>query len=200
MAAPVWVLSVDLQAKTATFQSGMAEAAKSAKGAFSDIKSGSGEVASHVGTNMFASRHAIMAVSEAFGGAMPRAITALLVHIGPLGAVLLIEHLQKLQAEGFQLTQDQAKFATTVLTTFNALDQKLIQAEIRSDELRNDHLGALRLQLELINKQSMDELVHSFSEVAKGADVVFAELKSGWYQFGIGSAGAQHALTDFESK
>ncbi len=49
MAAPVWVLSVDLQAKTATFQSGMAEAAKSAQGAFGDIKSGSGDMGREVG-------------------------------------------------------------------------------------------------------------------------------------------------------
>ena len=66
MAQPVWVLSVDLQTRTATFQSGMADAAKSARGAFSDIKSGSSEMSGHVGGNMFATRHAVMAVSEAY--------------------------------------------------------------------------------------------------------------------------------------
>jgi hypothetical protein len=215
MAQPVWVLSVDLQTKTATFQSGMADAAKSARGAFTEIKTGASEMGGHVSTNMFASRHAIMAVSEAFGDTMPRAITALLVHIGPLGAaleaafpfaaialgaVLIIEHLAKLREEGEKLTEDQMKFGTAVQNAFNQLDQKLIQAQIKSDELRNDHLGALRLQLELIDKQSLEELVHSFGEVAKAADVVFTELKTSWYQFGIGSAGAKHALEDFQTK
>ncbi len=88
MAAPVWVLSVDLQAKTATFQSGMAEAAKSARGSFTDIKTGSSEMGGHVNTNMFAARHSVMALSEAFGGQLPRAITAFIAHIGPLGALL----------------------------------------------------------------------------------------------------------------
>ena len=114
MANPVWVLSVDLQTKTATFQSGMADAARSARGAFTDIKGGATEMGEHVSTNMFASRHAIMAVSEAFGDTMPRAITALLVHIGPLGAaleaafpyaaialaaVLIIEHFAKMRED-----------------------------------------------------------------------------------------------------
>jgi hypothetical protein len=215
MAQPVWVLSVDLQTKTATFQSGMADAAKSARGAFTEIKSGATEMGGHVSTNMFASRHAIMAVSEAFGDTMPRAITALIVHIGPLGAaleaafpfaaialgaVLVLEHLAKLHAEGVKLTEDQMKFGTAVQTAFNSLDQKLTSAQIKSDELRNDHLGALHLQLKLIDEQSMDELVHSFAEVAKGADVVFAELKTGWYQMGIGSAGAKQALDEFQTK
>ncbi len=215
VAQPVWVLSVDLQTKTATFQSGMAEAAKSARGAFTDIKSGASEMGGHVSTNMFASRHAIMAVSEAFGDTMPRAITALLVHIGPLGAaleaafpfaaiglaaVLLIEHFEKLKEAGIKLTEDQLRFSTAAQTAFNALDQKLIQAGIRADELRNDHLGALGKQLELIDKQSMDELVHSFGIVAKAADVVFGDLQSHWYKQGIGAAGAKHALEDFQAK
>jgi hypothetical protein len=193
----------------------MAEAAKSARGSFNEIKSGAGEMGGHVSSNMFASRHAIMAVTESLGVQMPRAITALLVHIGPLGAaleaafpfaaialgaVLLIEHLAKLKEEGIKLTEDQMKFGTAVQLAFNSLDQKLISAGIRADELRNDHLGALHLQLQLIDKQSMAELVHSFAEVAAGADAVFADLKTSWYQFGIGSAGASHALTAFQNQ
>ncbi len=215
MAAPVWVLSVDLKTNTATFQSGMSEAAKSARGSFSDIKSGAGEMGTHVNTNMFAARHSVMALSEAFGGQLPRAITAFIAHIGPLGAVLeaafpfaaiglgavlLIEHLQKLKEEGIKLTEDQVKFGTAVQMAFNSLDQKLLTAGIRADELRNDHLGALHLQLQLIDRQSMAELVHSFGEVAKAADTVFADLKTSWYQFGVGSGGAKHALDQFQNK
>ena len=193
----------------------MADAAKSARGAFTEVKSGSSEMNNHVSGNMFASRHAIMAVTESLGVQMPRAITALLVHIGPLGAaleaafpfaaialgaVLLLEYFSKLHEEGIKLTEDQLKFATATQLAFNSLDQKLIQAGIRTDELRNDHLGALHLQLELIDRQSMAELVHSFGEVAKAADTVFTDLKTNWYQFGIGSSGAKHALDEFQNK
>jgi len=182
LAQPVWVLSVDLQTKTATFQSGMADAAKSARGAFNDIKSGSADMGRNVGTNMFEARHGVMLLGEEFGVHLPRALTAFITSIGPLGmameaafpflaiavgATLLIEHLAALKTAGHELTEDQIRFGTAAQNAFNALDQKMLQAEIRSDELHNDHLGALHHQLQLINMQSMDELVHAFTELAK---------------------------------
>ncbi len=193
----------------------MADAAKSARTAFSDIKSGSSEMSGHVGGNMFATRHAVMAVSEAFGVQMPRAITALIAHVGPLGAaleaafpfaaiglgiVLLIEHMEALKAAGIKLTEDQVNFGTAAQNAFNMLDQKILQAEIRADELRNNHLGALHKQLELIDRQSMDELVQTFGAIAKAADVVFADIKSHWYTFGQGSEGAKRSLADFQTQ
>ena len=60
MAQPVWVLSVDLQTKTATFQSGMADAAKAARGSFNDIKQGAGDMARNTSTNMTPCRASIM--------------------------------------------------------------------------------------------------------------------------------------------
>src|SRR5271170_4665472 len=119
MAQPVWVLSVDLQTKTATFQSGMAEAARTARGSFTEIKTGSAAMGREISTNMFESRHAIMATAEAFGVTVPRALTAFATSIGPvaglleaafpfaaiaLGAVLFIEHLQKMREEAEKLT------------------------------------------------------------------------------------------------
>ena len=168
-----------------------------------------------MGTNMFAARHALMSVSEMFGGTLPRAITAFIADIGPvgatleaafpfaalaLGAFLLLEHLTKLREAGLQLTQDQIKFGTAVQTAFNQLEQKLLQAQQRADEFRNDHLGALHKQLQLIDMQSMAELVHSFEEVAKAADGVMTGLKASWYEWGEGSAGAKHALTVFKDQ
>jgi hypothetical protein len=52
MAQPVWVLSVDLQTKTATFSTGMADAARSARGAFTDIKQGGDEMGRAVSGSM----------------------------------------------------------------------------------------------------------------------------------------------------
>src|SRR5437879_1461296 len=110
MAQPVWVLSVDLQTKTATFQSGMADAAKSARGAFNDIKRGAGEAGRDTGYSMMEARHGVMLLGEEFGVRLPRALTTFIASIGPVGAAmeaafpflaiivgatLLIEHLRK---------------------------------------------------------------------------------------------------------
>jgi hypothetical protein len=215
MAQPVWVLSVDLQTKTATFQTGLADAAKSARGAFTDIKGGASEMGGAVSYSTMEARHSVMLLGEEFGVHLPRALTSFIAGLGPIGpaleaafpflaiavgATLLIEHLVKMREEGEKLTDDQVKFGTAVNTAFNALDQKLIQSQIHADELKNDHLGALKSQLELIDKQSLADLVHSFEEVAKAADTVMKDLAGHWYTFGIGSDGASHALAHFQTQ
>jgi DNA repair exonuclease SbcCD ATPase subunit len=215
MAQPVWVLSVDLQTKTATFQTGMADAARAARGSFSDIKDGARSMGSETGYSMMEARHGVMMLGEEFGIHLPRGLTSFIASLGPVGsameaafpflaiaagATLLLEHLSKLKEAGDKLTENQVKFGTAVQNAFNILDSKLLEAGIRADELNGNHLSALKKQLELIDRQSMDELVRSFDLVAKAADVVFAELKTSWYQFDAGSAHAQHTLVDFKAQ
>jgi hypothetical protein len=193
----------------------MADAAKSARGAFTEIKSGAGKMGEETGYSMMEARHGVMLLGEEFGVKMPRAIAGFIASIGPVGAAmeaafpflaiavgatLILEHLAKMREEGEKLTEDQVKFGTAAQNAFNTLDGKLLQAQIHADELRNDHLGALSKQLEVIDKQSMAELVHAFEEVAKAADVVFGDIKSHWYTFGIGSDGAKHALSGFKTE
>jgi hypothetical protein len=88
VASPVWVLSVDLQTKTATFQSGMSDAAKSARGAFTDIKSGSDDMAGSVSGNMMQSRQGVMLLGEEFGVHLPRGLTTFISSLGPVGAAM----------------------------------------------------------------------------------------------------------------
>ncbi len=181
--------SVDLQAKTAVFATGMADAAKTARGSFNDIKEGARACGAETGYSMTEARHGVMLLGEEFGVHIPRALTSFLAGLGPIGgameaafpflaiavgATLLLEHLVKMREEGEKLTENQLKFGIAVQNAFNALDKQLLEAGIRADELNQNHLGALKKQLELIDRQSMSELVKSFDEVAKAADVVFA--------------------------
>ncbi len=215
MAQPVWVLSVDLQTKTATFQSGMADAAKTARGSLNDIKQGAGEMARDTGTNMMEARHGVMLLGEEFGVHLPRALTTFIASLGPIGAAmeaafpflailvgatLLIEHLSKLKEEGEKLTEAQLHFGAVTANVLNDLDQKLLQAGIRADELNGNHLAALEKQLQIIDHQSLKELEQSFEVLAKASDAYMSQLKTHWYQFGTGSAGAQHALDEFKQK
>lgn len=213
MAQPVWTLSVDLQTKTATFQSGLSDAAKAARSSFQDIKSEANAMGRDVSYSMMEARHGVMLLGEEFGVHLPRALTTFVAGLGPIGpamaaafpflaiavgATLLLEHLAKLKEQGEKLTDSQAHFATTVADVFNQWDMKLLEAGIRADELNGDHLGALEKRLQEIDKQSLSELSHSFEELAKASDLTFAQLKTSWYQFGAGSAGAQHALNEFK--
>ena len=165
--------------------------------------------------SMMEARHSVMLLGEEFGIHLPRALSTFIASLGPIGpaleaafpflavavgATLLIEHLAKMHEAGMKLTDDQVRFGTSVQNAFNALDQKMTEAKIRADELRNDHLGALKLQLDLIDRQSMAELVRSFEEVAKAADIVMKDLEGHWYTWGKGSDGAQAALNAFQLK
>jgi hypothetical protein len=191
----------------------MADAARAARGSFKEIKDGAKEAASETGYSMTEARHGVMMLGEEFGVHLPRGITSFLASIGPIGtameaafpflaivvgATLLLEHLAKLREEAEKLTEAQSRFEVTTQNALNALDEKLLQAGVRADELNKDHLGALEKQLELIDKASFNELIHNFEAVAKAADVVFGELKTSWYQFGTGSRGAKQALDEFK--
>jgi hypothetical protein len=116
-----------------------------------------------------------------------------------VGATLLLEHLSKLKEKGEELTHSQEKFGTTVANVLSGLNDKLLEAGIRTDELNHDHLGALEKQIQLIDHASLKDLTSAFETLAKGADLTFAQLKTSWYQFGAGSTGAKHALEEFKA-
>ncbi|MGC2743194.1 MAG: hypothetical protein WA672_08395 [Candidatus Angelobacter sp.] len=215
MAQPVWVLSVDLQTKTATFQSGMADAAKGARGAFSDIKQGAGEMGKATSGSMMEARHGVMLLGEEFGVHLPRALTSFIASIGPVGAAmeaafpflaiivgatLLVQHLAKVREEGENIARGQVDFGTAVNNSFNLLEQKLLQAEIHSDELNKNHLAALKKELELIDLQSLADLSGEFDKLAGKAEQTFKALEGHFYTLGIGSDGAKHALLDFKTE
>lgn len=214
-AGAVWNLSVNLETRTATFTSGLSDAAKAARGSFGDIKDSASGMGRGVSGSMFEAREGTMLLGEEFGIHLPRALTTFVAGLGPvgeamaaafpflaiiMGATLLIQHLEKIKEAGEKLTEDQEKFGTTVQNVYNKLDEKLLEAGIRADELNDNHLAALHKQLQLIDKQSMGELVSSFEEVAKAADTVFGDLKTSWYEMQVGSAGAKSALDHFKSQ
>ena len=214
MAQPVWVLSVNLETKTATFQTGLADAAKAARGSFNDIKGGAGEMGGTVNYSMGEARHSVMLLGEEFGVHLPRALTTFIAGLGPIGpaleaafpflaiavgATLLIEHLVKMHEAGEKLTTDQINFGTAANNAFNTLDEKLLQVQIKADDLSGNHMAALQHQLELIDHQSLNELQHSFLELARSMEPVMKDLEGHWYTFGEGADGAKHALDDFKT-
>ncbi len=165
--------------------------------------------------SMMEARHSVMLLGEEFGVHLPRALTSFIASLGPIGAAmeaafpflaiavgatLLLQHFSKLKEEGEKLTESQVAFGTTVSNVFNAWNDKLLEAGIRTDELNGNHLAALNKQLQLIDHQSLKELVRSFDEVAAGADRTFALIKTGWRLWESGAAGAKNSLEQFKAQ
>jgi hypothetical protein len=221
MAAPVWVLSVDLQTKTASFTTGLAEASRSARSAFGDISSGAAGMGGAVAHSSLDVRHSLGLVDNVIRGAHAQAMAdlvrmyarsavvmaALPVAAAAAGLALVggvayevTEHFRNLQKEAEKLNDHFTEMGTVVNTTFDGLDDDILKAEQKTDELRGDHLGALQKELQLIDHTSMAELVRAFGTIEKAADEVFKDLQGHWYTFGIGSDGAKHALDQFKTQ
>ena len=180
MAQPVWVLSVDLQTKTATFQSGMADAAKAARGSFNDIKAGADEMGRATSGSMMEARHGVMLLGEEFGIHLPRALTSFLTSLGPVagvmqaafpflaiiaGVTLLIEHLDKMKSAAQQVGEKAAAWS------------KLTSAsEEYGDSLRvtNEHL---KQTLSALNGGTTNNLALALKEAAVQADHLAAHLQ-----------------------
>lgn len=215
MPAPVWVLSVDLQARTAAFSTGMADAARSAKGSLSSIQSDADKAGERTSFSMKEARHSVMILGEGFGVHIPRALAGFMASLGPMGPALeaafplaaialgigiFVEHLKKIKEEQAQLTIAQEKFGTATHRVFSDLEKQLLEAGIKTDELSGNHMAALHKQLQLIDHQTLEDLAKQFDIVSKAADVVFENLKMHWYSQGIGATGAKHALESFHSE
>jgi hypothetical protein len=221
MSAPVWILSVDLQTKTATFQSGMADAARSARSAFKEINDGASEMGGAVSKGSLDVRHALGLVDNTIRGAHSMAMVDLIrmfqdsaLVMGALpfamtvaGFALIAEIVvkgvhayQEYKQAQDRLKDDFTKLGTSQADVFNGLTDKLIEAQKQTDELTGNHLGALHKELELIDHAGMSDLEHAFETLAKAADQTFGDLKTSWFQMGVGSGGAKHALDAFQTQ
>jgi hypothetical protein len=211
MGTVIGTLTVNLEANTATFTGDLSKASGSLKVLEDDAKS----AGQSVDYSMTEARHGVTLLGEEFGIHLPRGVTSFIASLGPvgaameaafpflaiiLGATLLIEHLVKMKEAADKLTETQENFGTAIDRTFSNLDDRLLQAGIKADELRHDHMAALTKELELIDHQTLADLSKEFDILGKAAEAVFAQLKTSWYQIGEGSKGASHALTEFKAK
>ena len=151
MAQPVWTLSVDLQTKTATFTSGLADAARSARGSFDEIKDGARQMSAgvkgasgEVNYSMMEARHSVMILGEEFGAHLPRALTTFVASLGPigpaleaafpflaviLGATLLIEHLSKIGEAEKAMEEASRKLTDGMAENINKVDLEIVNIE-----------------------------------------------------------------------
>jgi SepF-like predicted cell division protein (DUF552 family) len=207
-------LIIKLQAQTAEFRDDMGKV----KQDLNDLKGGSQEAGAAMDHSFGEARGGLMLTEHLIGVSLPRHLNSLIAQIPGVGAafatmlpivgvLLFIEILGKvidkhkeLKEEADKLRDAQNNLMGTIGTVFSSLNDKLLQAGIKADELRGNHLAKLKKELELIDHQSMKELAQSFDELAKAAEGAFAQLKAHWYQFGSGSEGAKHSLEAFQSQ
>jgi hypothetical protein len=210
----VGALIVKLRAETAEFREDMGKV----KSELDGLKDKSGEAGGAVDGSMRESAGSVRLLTHELGIPLPRELSRLIAAIPGVGAAFammlpiigivaaivvidkLIEHQKQVAEEAHKLALAQANFGTTAQEAFNKLDDKLLQAGIRADELRGDHLAALHKQLVLIDHQSMNELADQFRTLASAADKTLADITEHWYESKVGVTGVKDALENFESQ
>src|ERR1700733_7354076 len=198
MAQPVWTLSVDLQAKTAAFTTGLANAAQGARASFGEIRDGAkdmgdgvADASDSVNYSMTEARHGVMMLGEEFGVHLPRGITTFIASLGPvgaameaafpflaiiLGATLLIEHLNKVDEAGKKLAEDQAKVFESATMNLEEAQKKGLELQLRFAELTGGPVAALEEKLRevqhtLSSMHLTPELKKEFEDFSKGIQV-----------------------------
>jgi hypothetical protein len=196
MAQPVWQLSVDLTTKTASFQTGMSDAARAARSSFADIKDSAADMSTATGGSMSEARHGVMLLGEEFGVHLPRGVTSFLTSLGPVagameaafpflaiavGAKILIDHLEKTGDSAAKVSAAWSKVGDIGAEAFDKMQGKLTAAQIRADELAGNHLAALELKLRQIDHSTMQDVISEIDKMGAAADEAFKQSEHGWF-------------------
>jgi hypothetical protein len=204
----VWALHVDIQTKTATFQSGLGDAARAARASFSEIRDGASGMSSGVSGAMGdvsystgEARHSVMELSEIFGAHIPRSLTTAISSIGGLGpaleaafpylslvlgATLLAEHIAKIGEAEKEVLEASHKLSDGMAEGVNKADQQIVNEEIAIRRLAGEpawDLLAKKLRLEDAAK-GFENVSHLENEVKRLLEA--APASSNWNPFNWG--------------
>jgi hypothetical protein len=208
----VGALIVKLRAETAEFKSDLGKV-KSDLDGLKDKSQETGEAMDHSFTE---ARGGLMLTEDLVGVRLPRHLNTLIAQIPGVGVAFsmmlpivgvavaieiiskLIEKHKEAAESAMKLRAAQETFGIAAQEAFNKLDDKLLEAGIKADELAGNHLGALHKRLLLIDHQSMSELVAEFSKLSDAADKTLGAITEHWYESKIGVVGVKDALNNFK--
>lgn len=188
--SPISSLYVLLKLDQVEFQSGCDAASKVAEKTAGDIDKSFSSLSS--------GRGGLRLAEEAIGIRVPRAlnnlisqlpgVSSLFTNLLPvLGIIVAIELIEKLIAHhnAMKDAMEAARKAwkdvdDTAEKALYGMDTKMLEVQKGVDELHGKHLEALRLQLEIIDRQNFEKLGTAFDALVKKADESFGKMKIGW--------------------
>jgi hypothetical protein len=179
----------------------MADAARSARESFTEIKSGAGEMGRATSGSMMEARHGVMLLGEEFGIHLPRGVTTFLASLGPVGAAMeaafpvlaiavgatfLIEKLMKIGDEAGKSGQAWTSISDDVAKWGENSRKELLDVQIQLDKLNGDKLKELGDTLKRIDLTTLDHLKGEFDGLGKKVDETFAKMRSNSFLTFIG--------------
>jgi hypothetical protein len=210
----VGVLTIDLQARTAAFQGDLGKAAQSARGSFQRMKQDAADASR--GMDMHEAKASLALLSEEVGVTIPRHLRAFIVQLPGVGAALnaafssvavialiglIVEIGTKIAEHRKKLEEAQKAWKEVGESGRDALhkqEEELLALQIRLDELRGNHLQALKDKLKQIDEQTLDKIISQFDALQKKADEAFQKMQVGGFAsfFGLGNDEAVRKAQD----
>ncbi len=188
----VGTLTVDLLANTATFTADLGKAGNS----LDEL----GKKAAHAGdgidVSMRAARGSLMLIGDEFGVHLPREIRTMIAEIPGIGlaleailpimgvvfaAKMIYEFIEANEKAARELGEAWNKVGVTTNDIFAHIGDKLLEVGKKSDELAGNHIAALQKQLELVDRQTMAEVIGELDKMGKEADNVFTKMQGNWF-------------------
>ncbi len=120
---------------------------------------------------------------------LPGVATALSAAFNSIAVLALIELIVKV-VEKVQDLDKRARGAATAWDSLHtegekalrAVDVRLLEIQKRLDELKGNHLAALRDTFKLIDAQTLDHLASEFDKIGKKTDEIFLKLRRNWVE------------------
>lgn len=187
-----------------------------------DTKQGTQEVsrntqqmAKEISAQSHEAKASLALIGEEMGVTIPRHIRGLIASVPGVGSALaaafssvavlalvqvIVEVVRKIQ-EWREKTREAAEAWQTLgemgKDTLYKLDTQLLQIQKRIDELKDNHVAALRDELALVNRATMEGITSEFQKIGKATDDVFAKAKVGWFENLVGM-GKNDAITQVQ--
>jgi hypothetical protein len=205
-------LIVSLKAETAQFTSDLGKV----KSDLDDLKDKSGEAGQGISASMHEATGGLMLVEDSVGVRLPRHLNSLIATIPGVGQAFammlpiagvvvaikiiadLIEKHEKAAEAARELGFAEQESGIKGQQALNSLDDKLLTVQKRTDELAGDHLGALKRELELIDHQSLNELINEFDRFGHTAEKIINDIQASIGKMDIFESGVKGVKSAYQ--
>jgi hypothetical protein len=114
------------------------------------------------------------ALSAAFSSIAVLAIIEVIIKI--------VEHIQAVKDKADKLAEAWRAVGYDGEKALAQMDEQILEAQKKVDELTGNHLAALRKEIQLIDNQTLDNLAAQFDELSKKTLAVFKDMERGWLE------------------
>jgi hypothetical protein len=138
-------------------------------------------------------------VASAMSAAFDTIAVIALIDIVVKAGEKIAEFVEKNKKAAEELAKAQEAVGQAGERAYRSLEDKALSAQIKIDELTNNHLAKLHDELELIDHQSFDSLESAFDTIAQKSDEAFSKIKADWLSTVLSLGMVNNATPGFQA-